>query len=116
MTNYLYLCSLPDDAITLENEPRKVLMRIYGEIVDLKQRFYESIIFTVLSERNIGPKTYGVFYSGRIEEFYPVCKFDFNTKNLVHVKRGILKIKEFTFRLIFLKIFIYHFGHSIETV
>lgn len=71
MTNYLYLCSLPDDVITLENEPRKVLMRIYGEIVDLKQRFYESIIFTVLSERNIGPKTYGVFYSGRIEEFYP---------------------------------------------
>jgi len=73
MTNYLYLCSLPDYLILEENEPRNVLMRIYGEIVDLKQRFYESIIFTVLSERDIGPKTYGIFYSGRIEEYYPVC-------------------------------------------
>lgn len=71
MTNYLYLCQLPDNVIPEENEPSKVLLRFYGEIVDLRQRFYECIIFTVLSERKIGPKTYGVFYSGRIEEFYP---------------------------------------------
>ena len=76
MTNYLYLCSLPKDVVPMENEPKEVLMRIYGEIVDLKQRFYESIIFTMLSERNVGPKSYGVFYSGRLEQYYPVS-FDF---------------------------------------
>ena len=58
--------------ILQEHEHRHVLMRIYGDIIDLKQRFYECIIFTVLSERNIGPKIYGVFYSGRIEEFIDV--------------------------------------------
>ena len=75
MTNYLYLCKLPDNIIPEENEPSKVLLRFYGEIVDLRQRFYECIIFTVLSERKIGPKTYGIFYAGRIEEYYPVSVY-----------------------------------------
>ena len=72
MTNYLYLCSLSEEVTLSKNEPRQVLMRIYGEIVDLKQRFYESIIFTMLSERKVGPRSYGVFYSGRLEQYYPV--------------------------------------------
>ena len=72
MTNYLYLCSLDNDIIIGEREPRKVLIRIYGSIVDQKQRFYEGVIFTLLSERGYGPKTLGVFYSGRIEQFIPV--------------------------------------------
>jgi len=71
MTNYLYLCSLDDSIETEEHEPRKVLIRIYGSIVDQKHRFYEGVIFTLLSERGYGPKTLGVFYSGRIEEFIP---------------------------------------------
>jgi len=71
LTNYLYLCSLGDDVPTGELEPRKVLIRIYGDIVDQKRRFYEGIIFNLLSERGFGPKSLGVFYSGRIEEFIP---------------------------------------------
>lgn len=83
MTNYLYLCSLPEDVVPMDNEPKEVLMRIYGEIVDLKQRFYESIIFTMLSERNVGPKSYGVFYSGRLEQYYPVSCDYFLINNLL---------------------------------
>ena len=76
LTNYLYLCSLPKDLPLLRNEPRRVLIRVYGDIVDQKQRFYEGVIFTLLSERGYGPKNYGVFYSGRIEEYIPVsCTF-----------------------------------------
>lgn len=71
LTNYLYMCSLPNHVSLLENEPRKVLIRIYGSIVDRKQRFNEGVVFTLLSERGFGPKSYGVFYSGRIEEYIP---------------------------------------------
>lgn len=71
LTNYLYLCSLPEDFNVLPNEPTKVLIRIHGEIVDHKQRFYEGVIFTLLSDRGFGPRNYGVFHSGRIEQFFP---------------------------------------------
>lgn len=32
----------------------------------------ESIIFMLLSERNLGPKLHGIFPGGRLEEFIPV--------------------------------------------
>lgn len=63
-------------------------MRIYGEIVDLKQRFYESIIFAMLSERRVGPRSYGVFYSGRLEQYYPVRPFFYlwNSRQKINCK------------------------------
>eukprot|EP00794_Sanderia_malayensis_P018232 gene18232-20051_t len=71
LTNYLYLCSLPDSVSSAEKEQRKVLIRIYGEILDHKAKFYEGVIFTLLAERGIGPHLYGVFSSGRIEQYIP---------------------------------------------
>lgn len=32
----------------------------------------DSVIFTLLSERRLGPRLHGVFSGGRIEEFIPV--------------------------------------------
>ena len=32
----------------------------------------ENVIFTLLSERNLGPKLFGVFAGGRLEEFIQV--------------------------------------------
>ena len=32
----------------------------------------ESIVFAVLSERTVGPRLYGVFPGGRLEEYIPV--------------------------------------------
>ena len=72
LTNYLYLCSLPDNVATAKDEERKVLIRIYGEILDNKAKFYEGVIFTLLSERGFGPHLFGVFSSGRIEQYIPV--------------------------------------------
>ena len=32
----------------------------------------ENVIFTILSERKLGPKLLGVFAGGRLEEYIPV--------------------------------------------
>ncbi|XP_022082818.1 choline/ethanolamine kinase-like isoform X2 [Acanthaster planci] len=72
LSNYLYLCSLPSNEKGRKNEPAQVMLRVYGEI------FYESdaplldtIIFSLLSERQQGPKLYGVFPEGRLEQYIP---------------------------------------------
>jgi len=71
LSNYLYLCSLPENIEPLNNEPRKVLLRIYGE-AHRKHRstlLIDSVVCTLLSERRLGPKVHGVFPDGRVEEF-----------------------------------------------
>ena len=68
----LFLCSLPDKYPCLHGEPRMVLMRIYFNPVSDTHLVAESVIFTLLSERRLGPKLYGIFSGGRIEEYIPV--------------------------------------------
>lgn len=97
LSNFLYHVSLPDncdnkngcqesdrpsnkrqrtDSFNNNNlpEPKEVLLRIYGQIHG-EQAFEsimtESVVFTVLSERNLGPKLYGIFPGGRIEQYIP---------------------------------------------
>ncbi|XP_014240177.1 choline/ethanolamine kinase isoform X1 [Cimex lectularius] len=53
-------------------KPEQVLLRVYGQTHGegaIESLITESVIFTLLSERKIGPKLYGVFPGGRIEEF-----------------------------------------------
>lgn len=55
-------------------EPRKVLLRIYGQVHGERAMdaiVTESVIFTLLSERRLGPRLHGVFSGGRIEEYIP---------------------------------------------
>ncbi|CAB3233538.1 unnamed protein product [Arctia plantaginis] len=52
----------------------KVLLRIYGQVHGERAMdaiVTESVIFTLLSERKLGPRLYGVFSGGRIEEYIP---------------------------------------------
>lgn len=85
-------------------EPREVLLRIYGAIlqVDLisfiripwgvfargrlcpmvslcvicvqgvDSLVLESVMFAILAERTLGPKLYGIFPEGRLEQYIPV--------------------------------------------
>ncbi|XP_038219981.1 choline/ethanolamine kinase-like [Zerene cesonia] len=56
------------------DEPKKVLLRIYGQVHGERAMdaiVTESVIFTLLSERRLGPKLHGVFSGGRIEEYIP---------------------------------------------
>ncbi|UJR22426.1 hypothetical protein I4U23_025486 [Adineta vaga] len=71
LSNYLYCCSLPDDVESQNSEPRKVLLRIYGE-AHQKHRgtlLIDSVVCTLLSDRKIGPHVHGIFPEGRLEEF-----------------------------------------------
>ncbi|KAH8025003.1 hypothetical protein HPB51_002417 [Rhipicephalus microplus] len=74
LSNLLYYCSLPETHTPLYGEPSQVLMRMYGQIPSegSDTTVTESVICTLLSERNLGPKLYGVFPGGRLEEYIPV--------------------------------------------
>lgn len=74
LSNLLYYCSLPETHTPLYGEPSQVLMRMYGQIPSEgnESTVTESVICTLLSERNLGPKLYGVFPGGRLEEYIPV--------------------------------------------
>ena len=39
---------------------------------DFKAQIQESVVYSILAERNVGPKLYAVFPGGRLEEFLPV--------------------------------------------
>ncbi|CAF2722233.1 unnamed protein product [Rotaria sp. Silwood2] len=71
LSNYLYCCSLPDQIQTQHNEPRKVLLRVYGEShrEHRSTLLNDSVVCTLLSERKLGPHVYGIFPDGRLEEF-----------------------------------------------
>ncbi|CAF3394076.1 unnamed protein product [Rotaria socialis] len=71
LSNYLYCCSLPENVQPLGDEPRKVLLRVYGE-AHKKHRgtlLIDSVVCTLLSERKLGPRVHGIFPEGRLEEF-----------------------------------------------
>lgn len=54
----------------------QVLLRIYGQSHQgdqaLESMVTESVVFTLLSERKLGPKLHGIFPGGRIEQYIPV--------------------------------------------
>ncbi|XP_043595609.1 choline/ethanolamine kinase isoform X2 [Bombus pyrosoma] len=74
LSNWLYNVQLPDGTVPIRGEPRQVLLRLYGQIHGeraLEGLITESVIFTLLSERRLGPKLHGIFPGGRIEEYIP---------------------------------------------
>ncbi|XP_072291624.1 choline/ethanolamine kinase [Eucyclogobius newberryi] len=72
LSNLLYLCSLPDHVPVVGEEPRQVLLRVYGAILQgVDSLVLESVMFAILAERTLGPKLYGVFPEGRLEQYLP---------------------------------------------
>ncbi|XP_032683859.1 choline/ethanolamine kinase isoform X2 [Odontomachus brunneus] len=74
LSNWLYNVELPEGTTPVRGEPRQVLLRLYGQVHGeraLEGIITESVIFTLLSERKLGPKLHGVFPGGRIEEYIP---------------------------------------------
>ncbi|KAM9854126.1 choline/ethanolamine kinase [Aulostomus maculatus] len=70
LSNLLYLCSLPDHVHTVGEEPRQVLLRVYGAILQgVDSLVLESVMFAILAERTLGPKLYGIFPEGRLEQY-----------------------------------------------
>ncbi|XP_077568272.1 choline/ethanolamine kinase isoform X2 [Stigmatopora nigra] len=70
LSNLLYLCSLPDHMQSQGSEPRRVLLRIYGAILQgVDSLVLESVMFAILAERTLGPRLYGIFPEGRLEQY-----------------------------------------------
>lgn len=75
LSNLLYHISLPESLIKESkdlDEPKEVLIRVYGQTHGedaLEALITESVVFTLLSERGLGPKLHGIFPGGRIEQY-----------------------------------------------
>lgn len=99
LSNFLYYVSLPDDIDTCNNvksvkrarkdtslqEPKEVLLRIYGRTHGeqaLEAVLTDTVVFTLLSERKLGPKLHGIFPGGRIEQYIPVSYSIFYSNTL----------------------------------
>ncbi|XP_047678263.1 choline kinase alpha isoform X2 [Tachysurus fulvidraco] len=75
LSNKLFLCALPEDQRSIGDEPRNVLLRIYGAILQgAEAMVMESVMFAILAERQLGPKLYGIFPQGRLEQYVPSRK------------------------------------------
>ncbi|KPM08212.1 choline/ethanolamine kinase-like protein 3 [Sarcoptes scabiei] len=79
LSNLLFYCSLPSTHTPVSGEPSQVLLRMYGQLLEKNDtKITDSVITMLLSERNLGPKVYGIFPSGRLEEYIParamMCK------------------------------------------
>uniref|UniRef100_A0A673JM47 ethanolamine kinase n=1 Tax=Sinocyclocheilus rhinocerous TaxID=307959 RepID=A0A673JM47_9TELE len=75
LSNKLFLCALPEKQPSIGDEPRNVLLRLYGEILQgADAMVLESVMFAILAERELGPKLYGIFPQGRLEQFVPSRK------------------------------------------
>ncbi|XP_037371089.1 choline/ethanolamine kinase [Talpa occidentalis] len=72
LSNLLFRCSLPDHLPSVGEEPREVLLRLYGAILQgVDSLVLESVMFAILAERSLGPQLYGVFPEGRLEQYLP---------------------------------------------
>ncbi|EGW13780.1 Choline/ethanolamine kinase [Cricetulus griseus] len=73
LSNLLFRCSLPNHLPSVGEEPREVLLRLYGAILQgVDSLVLESVMFAILAERALGPQLYGVFPEGRLEQYLPV--------------------------------------------
>ncbi|XP_075905318.1 choline/ethanolamine kinase-like [Nelusetta ayraudi] len=72
LSNQLYLCSLPGHVKSVREEPRQVFLRVFGPTTQREDSVaLESVTFTILAERSLGPKLYGIFPEGRLEQYMP---------------------------------------------
>ncbi|XP_034500776.1 choline kinase alpha isoform X9 [Ailuropoda melanoleuca] len=115
----LFQCSLPDTVATVGDEPRKVLLRLYGAILKMvfliklwngkrscnkegseqaqkenefqgaEAMVLESVMFAILAERSLGPKLYGIFPQGRLEQFIPSRRLDTEELSLPDISAEI---------------------------
>lgn len=83
LTNYLYMCSIPGHIDVPDNQPRTVLLRVYGDIAKSSKFVVQnSVVFALMSEKRLGPKLYGMNQQARIEEFIPTkCLVTANLHN-----------------------------------
>ena len=77
MINQLYYCCIKDPVMS-EGCPQSVAIKLYGknafELIE-NTRNRVVIISLIFSKNKLGPKLYGVFEQGQIQQFYKVFNF-----------------------------------------
>jgi len=75
LSNLVFYVGLPQGQGRGGREPHCILLRLFGELSQTPVHQYrmitETVVFTMLAERNLGPRLFGVFPGGRLEEFIP---------------------------------------------
>ncbi|XP_067655343.1 choline kinase alpha-like [Haliotis asinina] len=69
----IYLCYLPKTLEPDAGVPTCVLLRFHKHTVSrCKESVVKNaVVFAILSEKGMGPKLYGIYHDGRIEEYIP---------------------------------------------
>lgn len=68
-SNLLYLVTSSSGKISSEITPSCFLIRLHCQ--QETQVFTDTVVFSIMSERGLGPKLYGFFPGGRLEQFLP---------------------------------------------
>lgn len=74
-------------------------MRIYGRTHGeqaLETVLTDTVVFTLLSERKLGPKLHGIFPGGRIEQYIPVSEIFVQVKFYIQAVEKLQGITYFT--------------------
>ncbi|CCD67444.1 Choline/ethanolamine kinase [Caenorhabditis elegans] len=85
-SNILYLATSASTKLSPDT-PSCFLIRIHRQAPS--QVFTETVVFSVLSERGLGPKLYGFFPGGRLEEFLPSRTLDVDSIKLPEIARQV---------------------------
>ncbi|CAF0715411.1 unnamed protein product [Brachionus calyciflorus] len=95
LSNYLYRCELNKDKFKqVNNEPNAILLRLYGENHHKHSSILlkDIIVSAIMSDHNLGPKLYGVFPNGRLEEFINTTTMAQDDMYVPELSRSIAKV------------------------
>ncbi len=79
LSNHLFKCEINSFELqAVNNEPTKIFVRLYGECQknSPSSTIKDIIVSTILSDFSMGPKLYGIFPSGRLEELIEASPMD----------------------------------------
>lgn len=79
LSNHLYKCEIKNaDFKPIHNEPTKIFVRLYGvnHETNSSALLKDIIVSTILSDFSIGPKLYGIFPAGRLEQLIDAFPLD----------------------------------------
>lgn len=80
LSNHLYKCELKSKKFQpIHNEPNKIFVRLYGDCHqnNSSAMVKDIIVSTILSDFSMGPKLYGIFPTGRLEELIDASPLDY---------------------------------------
>ena len=76
LINQLYYCGIsqPNNS---EDVPQEVAVRLYGDNIlgSDEGRLRDTVLALIFSEKNLGPKVYGLFEGGQILKYYKVIQY-----------------------------------------